>query len=624
MGKLLRLASIEKSYNITRKQKQQVLKGLSAEFDRGEFVALVGESGCGKSTLMNIIGGLDTEYTGSVIVKDKFIRDFNENEMDDYRKKRVGMVFQNYNLITHMNLAENIEIAMRMSDIASDIRHNRALELLEMVGLKDYADKYPTQLSGGQQQRVAIARALANNPSIILADEPTGALDKDSEDVILEILKKIVQTGKLVIIVTHSDSVASHCNRVVRIGDGVIESDEEKYKLKKKGTFEKTIMPKPIKTKDVAKLSFRNTRQKLSRSLLVSIGLSLGIAAMVLISNLGTGLENYVNDVYGDATKTTQLVLTLDEDRLFDEDVEEMITSIEGVDTYYSTSTTSDIEYTYEEIDSTINHTSTYYSDYYPEILYGSISLTEGSVIINENLASNLTDDGLISVVGEDITLDYEGVEYIFTITGIYDDVSDASDYNGVLMNESDLELILDDDYDLNTMYVNLESVEYVTSALSDLETLNINVFQEDDSANSVLSYIDMGTKVLTGVSGVSMIVAAIMIFIVLYISIVERTKEIGILRAIGARKKDISKMFLFEASMLGLMGGIFGIIFVVLITLFTNTVTGISLETQLISYNIWYYLVGILLSVIVSVLAGIAPAIKAADLDPAVALRYE
>ena len=141
------------------------------ELGSGELVRLLGESGCGKSTLLNIIGGLDTDYTGSVVIRGKFIRDYSENEMDDYRKKKVGLIFQNYNLIPHMTLKENVEIAMKMTDIEESEMKKRALELLELVGLKEHADKYPNQLSGGQKQRVAIARSLANNPEIILADE---------------------------------------------------------------------------------------------------------------------------------------------------------------------------------------------------------------------------------------------------------------------------------------------------------------------------------------------------------------------------------------------------------------------------------------------------------------------
>jgi len=624
MSALLRLANIEKTYNITKTQKQEVLKGVNVEFDRGEFVALVGESGCGKSTLINILGGLDTEYTGSVVCKEQFLRDYNEKQMDDYRKKRVGMVFQNYNLITHLTLVENIEIAMKMSDINHKISHSRALDLLKMVGLREYADKFPTQLSGGQQQRIAIARALANNPSIILADEPTGALDKESEEIILSILKKVVESGKLVIVVTHSEVVASHCNRIVRIADGVIVSDEFKYKIKKSGDYEKTIMPKPIKTRDIAKISLNNLKQKSSRSLIVSIGLSLGIAAMVFILNLGSGLTNYVQEVFADNLQTTQISLTKTSYAIFSSTDIDNIELIEGIEEIYESATILSADYTYTNISSDLNHLSAYYDEYYPTILYGSLSSDLGSVVINETLASSLSDDGIISSIGTDIVISYLDVDYTFTITGIYEDLSETYDEPNALIYGTDLEMLYSDEISINTIYVNLESVDYINLVLEDLDTLGFNVYQADNSANSVLSYIEIGTKILTGVSAISMVVAAIMIFIVLYISIVERTKEIGILRAIGTRKKDISKMFIFEAGIIGFAGGLFGVVFAFGISLFTNTITNISLETTLISYNVSYYVFGILVSFLVSVIAGIAPAVKAADLDPAISLRFE
>jgi len=623
MAKLLRLSKIAKTYNISKVQKQDVLKDVTVDFDRGEFVALVGESGCGKSTLINILGGLDSEYTGSVVCQGQFLRDYSENQMDDYRKKRVGMVFQNYNLINHMTLSENVEIAMHMSDIESKVSRKRAFDLLNMVGLSEYADKYPNQLSGGQQQRVAIARALANNPSIILADEPTGALDKESEEVILQILKKIVETGKLVIVVTHSEVVANHCSRLVRIDDGVVTSDEMKYKIKKSKKYDKVILPRPIRTIDLAKLSFRNLKQKLSRNLIVSIGLSIGIAAMILILNLGSGLTDYVQEVYADNLQSTQMTLYHDTYSDISDDELEQILTIDGIDWVIESSTVITANYSYNVLNGEVKHVNVYYDDIYPNIIYGSM-FSNGGILINETMALAISTDGIISVVGTELTLENDNDTFTYTITGIYEDNTITSDLANVYISENEMLELLDDSMTTKIVYLNIEDVSYLNSVESDLEALNFNVYQEDNSAGSILSYIDMGTKILTGVSAISMVVAAIMIFIVLYISIVERTKEIGILRAIGARKKDVSKMFIFEAGIIGLAGGLFGVLFSFLIALTTNTITNISLGTTLINYNIIYFLLGLELSIVVSIIAGIAPAVKAADLDPAVSLRFE
>ena len=625
MASLLRIANIKKNYYITKTQKQDVLKGIDVEFDRGEFVALLGESGCGKSTLINILGGLDSEYTGSVVVKGQFLRDFNAREMDDYRKKRVGLIFQNYNLISHMTILENVEISMQMSDIEQSVRAERARDLLNLVGLLDHQNKLPSQLSGGQKQRVAIARALANNPSILLADEPTGALDKESADIILQILKKIVESGKLVIMVTHSELVASHCSRIVKIDDGIIVSDEKKYQLNVKGKYEKVIMPKPIKTKDLSRISFRNLVQTKSRSILVSIGMSIGIASVVIILALGKGLTNYVTDVYADNLQSTQITVTKDDYDDFSSTQITTIDDLEGVtdviDSYILTTAT----YTYgEDVDENIGKLSAFYDDFYPTLIYGVIG-EENTVIINESFATSLSGDSVIASIGTELTISFGTKDYTFTITGIYEDGSDGSAKNNALITSDDLDLYADPyELDTNILYITLSDVTYVDTVLQDLNALGYETYQDDSSAQTVLDYIELGTKVLTGVGAISMVVAAIMIFIVLYISIVERTKEIGILRAIGAQKRDIRRMFLFEAAMLGVAGGVIGIAFAIIVTLIANSITSISLQTTLISYNVFYYILGIFLSIFVSVLAGISPSIKAADLDPVEALRYE
>jgi len=624
MASLMRIANIKKSYYITKKQKQDVLKGINAEFDRGEFVALLGESGCGKSTLINILGGLDSEYTGSVVVKGQFLRDYNEKQMDDYRKKRVGLIFQNYNLINHMTILENVEISMQMSDVDEKIRKKRALELLELVGLQDHASKLPTQLSGGQKQRVAIARALVNNPSIILADEPTGALDKESAEIIFKILKKIVASGKLVIIVTHSQMVAKHCSRIIKLDDGVIISDETFFKQKYKGKYEKVIMPKPIKIKDLSRLSFRNLIQTKSRTLLVSIGMSIGIAAFMIILALGLGLKNYVNEVYADNLQSTQINITKDDNDDFSMTQIQVIDDLEGVIDVNETYLITSAMYLYDGIEDDIAKLSSYDDDYYPDLLYGVFG-DEDTVVINETFASTLTSDSVIAVIGTSIDITYEEVTKTFTISGIYEDNTDASNKNNVLMYSEDLDIYAtSNDLDVNVLNISLSNVSYIDTVLSDLEHLGYDTYQEDSSAQTVITYIELGTKVLTGVSAISMVVAAIMIFVVLYISIVERTKEIGILRAIGAQKKDIRRMFMIEASILGVTGGIFGVIFAIIVSVATNEITKISLETTLVSYHVFYYFLGILLSLVVSILAGIAPAIKAANLDPVEALRYE
>lgn len=619
MASILRIANLCKTYQITNTQKQEVLKGVNLELDSGEMVALLGESGCGKSTLINILGGLDTDYTGSVVIKGKFIRDFSEQEMDDYRKKRIGLIFQNYNLIPHMSLIENVEIAMQLSDIDEQTRKNRALELLEMVGLKNHASKFPSQLSGGQKQRVSIARALANNPSIILADEPTGALDRESREQVTEILKKIAQMRKLVIVVTHSNYVAQECSRIVSLEDGRVIFDEikTKYKQEKYQVF-KEANPKNIKTKEIIKLSLRNMKGNRNRNLLVSLGISIGIAALILILALSQGLTNYVKDYYGSDDMATTIRAT--KSTISDDTLEEVY-SFSGISKIYESCVLSSAKLTYDETVITANRIDCYYDDCAPDVAYGSAPVSDYEMMVNITTAQDLTDDAIISLIGQTLNINYNGYNVEFKITGIYDD--STTERNSFILDNNIDDFFLST-HTLNTLFIKTIDISYNDGIIDELEELSFSIKVEDNDSSTILEYIDLGTNVLAAVSAISTIVSAIMIIIVFHISVVERTQEIGILRSIGSRRKDIAKMFMSEALMLGTLSGIFAIIISLIIASITNIVCYVALDSIFISYNPLFYITGLLVSIIVSGLAGIAPSSKAANLDPIEALRFE
>ena len=200
----------------------QVLKNISFKVDKGEFLAIMGSSGSGKSTMMNILGCLDNQYEGRYILDGIDISKSTENELSEIRNKKIGFIFQSFNLLPRLTALENVELPLVYSSIPKEERHKRANELLEMVGLKDRTHHRPNELSGGQRQRVAIARALVNNPSIILADEPTGNLDSKSEGEIIEILKKLNQMGKTIVIVTHEPNIGEIAERKIVFKDGEI------------------------------------------------------------------------------------------------------------------------------------------------------------------------------------------------------------------------------------------------------------------------------------------------------------------------------------------------------------------------------------------------------------------
>ena len=637
---LLKVSNLKKSYNITKTQKQDVLKGIDIEFKSGDLVALLGESGCGKSTLINILGGLDMDYTGSVVIKGDFIRDFTEKQMDDYRKKRVGLIFQNYNLISHMTIKENIEIAMTMSDISKETRHERANDLLKMIGLLDYANKLPNQLSGGQKQRVAIARALANNPTIILADEPTGALDSESADIVMQILKKIAQSGKLVIIVTHSEKVASECGRVIRMENGVIASDEVVNKISIDTKRDKEITPKSIKTKDIYKTAVRNIKQTKGRSMLVSVGMSIGMAVVLLILCLSSGLAKYLNNVYASSLTSLQMVATSSSSDGISEDDIEIAKNLTGISKVTQSHTNKSATFIYDSSEETeseenssqkISSLACYFDNVYePTILYGDIkadTTSELYIIVSESFANKINSDSIIACVGEEIKITIGETTETFIISGVYENENTRRSRNSLsayISYDAMERIVGEESFVINTLYIDAYDSSYVAGVKSDLTALGYSVSQEETSYDSILKYIDIGTSVLTALGGISLVVSAIMVFIVLYISVSERMKEIGILRAIGARRSDIKKMFVFEAGMLGLIGGVLAVAICLVITIMANIICLSTIKYSLISYNVIYYVLGIAMSVVIGILAGIAPSTRASDLDPVESLRAE
>ena len=224
MEKLIQMTDIRKEY----KMGDEIVyanDGVNLDIDKGEFVAIVGKSGSGKSTLMNIIGALDVPTSGKYLLGGKDVGKLSDNQLADIRNKMIGFVFQQYNLLPRMNLLENVELPLLYAHVSNHEREKRAMEALEKVGLAEKAKQMPNQLSGGQQQRVSIARALAANPSLILADEPTGALDSKTSRQVLDFFKKIHAEGNTVIMITHDNSIAIEAKRVIRIADGKINFD---------------------------------------------------------------------------------------------------------------------------------------------------------------------------------------------------------------------------------------------------------------------------------------------------------------------------------------------------------------------------------------------------------------
>lgn len=301
----LKLTDITKTYHGA--ETVQALKGVSLEFRENEFVSILGPSGCGKTTLLNIIGGLDRYDSGDLNIGGLSTKDFKDADWDAYRNRSIGFVFQNYNLITHQTVLQNVEIAMTLSGVSAVERRRRAKEALESVGLGDQMRKKPNQMSGGQMQRVAIARALVNNPDIILADEPTGALDSQTSVQVMEILKKI-SAAKLVIMVTHNGEIAEkYSSRIIRMLDGEIHSDSnpifkdggDKPNAKKHEHIidKKTLKKTSMSIITASTLSFKNLITKKGRTIITSFAGSIGIIGVALVLALSTGLSGYMTQM---------------------------------------------------------------------------------------------------------------------------------------------------------------------------------------------------------------------------------------------------------------------------------------------------------------------------------------
>ena len=307
---MLQLQHISKVYH-TANQEFHALKDISIRFRENEFVSILGQSGSGKTTLLNIIGGLDQYTSGDLLIQGKSTKQFKDRDWDSYRNHTIGFVFQSYNLIGHQTALSNVEIAMTLSGVSKAERKKRAIEALERVGLKDHLYKKPSQMSGGQMQRIAIARALVNNPKVVLADEPTGALDSETSVQIMELLKDIAKE-RLVIMVTHNPELAkTYSTRIVQVLDGNILSDSNPYEPTEEKTqgdiqFTKTKM----NFITALALSFNNLLTKKGRTFLTAFAGSIGIIGIALILALSNGVSDYVKKVQEDTLVSLPLTIS--------------------------------------------------------------------------------------------------------------------------------------------------------------------------------------------------------------------------------------------------------------------------------------------------------------------------
>lgn len=705
--KVLELLNVKKDYKLANKEKFTALSEVNISFEKGELVSIIGESGSGKSTLMNLIGGLDSDYEGTINIDGKDLKSFKDKQLDDYRKKKIGFVFQSFNLIPHLSILENVTIPLTLSNMKESEKNEKAINLLTKLGLASQIKKKPTQLSGGQKQRVAIARALINDPDIILADEPTGALDTATTGQILEILKEIADDGKLVIMVTHSEKVAKISSRIIEISDGKIIRDEKKSEYKATAKEERIVedtaqtanllqntksekKEKHLSLLSAFKLSFRSMWASKTKNILMALGVSISLIAMILMLSFGSGLTGYISSTAQNYSSPTIVTISksgydkqgnkLDSPAMefTNYEINELLGESGELNTFLDSKSNSfniitegddkNIEYgiTVLPINSSISGAVSYT----PEVPAGqeATTKTEGVICTYStppyyNETNLLTKTGHISGNNEIMLskaalkmfgLDEENIEDAVgkkvTFTARAHDIPVVKEVTVSAIVDISLFsnfLVMYIDYDfLNTCVKEAQEREHLDPTGLSPTQLYIKTDTEA-TCNLIKSYIKNNRKDLTGsveeqlegmfnemlstfsialtvISGISLGVALIMILVVLYMSVSERTREIGVLKSIGARKKDIRLIFSTESFLVGLFSGLIGIICAFacggILTLVFNALLGFAPIVMM-----WHYFAeALLISVAISVIAGLYPASKAAKLDPVESLRHE
>lgn len=668
----LELKNINKYYDTDKNNSFHVLKDINISFKRGEFIAIIGESGSGKSTLMNLIGGLDSDYKGEIIVDGDNIDKYKQKQLDVYRKSKVGFIFQSFNLIPHLSVLDNVTIPMIINGVSKLNRIKKGKEILRKVGLERYINKKPNKLSGGQKQRVAIARALVNNPDIIIADEPTGSLDSQNTIQILKLIDEIVKEGKLVIIVTHSDKVASCADRIVEIKDGSIINDIKNNKNNNIESFvaadyEERFDNKRLSVNSVHKklkkknknlslfasirLALVNMKEKFLRNALISIGGSIGIMGVILMLGFGNGVKTYFNNTMNNYVNPMVIEVNMPE---ADEEVDENYNPMEipklnsgvafeeeDLEKLRSIENVVSVEKGYNVISMGANSISgdnggssiIRLSTVSSVILQSSLSSgnipSDGEILINKAVADKLGEDVVGKKVKLNLLIGDKKVQNEFIVSGIYS--SSSGDFNSMIksafINYSDLEKIYTENnrqLKPNTAYITSSDESYTNTIMEKAKEMGYSSSSQEQMTKLFNEMINITTYVLSGIAAISLIVSSIMILVVLYMSVIERVKEIGILKAVGARKKDIRRIFVSEAFLIGLFSGGLGCIISICIMILINkaSLNLFSVNLVIISRN--YILCGIVLSIIMSVIAGLVPAVKASRLDPIESLRRE
>ncbi len=738
---MLEIIDIKKDY-VMKDETVNALKGVNICFRKSEFVSILGPSGCGKTTLLNIIGGLDRYTSGDLIIDGKSTKEFKDRDWDTYRNHSIGFVFQSYNLIPHQTALKNVELALSIGGISKKERRERALKALADVGLSEQINKKPNQMSGGQCQRVAIARALVNNPEIILADEPTGALDSKTSVQVMDILKEVA-LDRLVIMVTHNPELAEqYSTRIITMKDGEVLSDSnpvndkerkklvKEYEERKGKLTEKEIKQKAKKSSmslwSTFLLSASNLLTKKKRTFITALACSIGIIGIAVILSVSTGMHTFVKDIESDSMSVNYISISktsinMETTALNKVNLPEYPDTMEIYP--YEQDLTKEtiidgkfIEYLEENINGDTDETSLVKSIGYsrnisfinasmkPLIFSGEIPdkpdfLTEQyTLIASENGKAIPTEKNEIclivdkynriqtstlealgiayvkdqvlnyeTVVGETVNLTcvndlglWKPMEFkIISIIRLNEESATTWVKTSIMSSEVGFTKALADE--IQQEFPNSVSIESLMLYPKDFDTKdkilnvldhwnNTKIYQEygneiDDSTGNYKAdkykveytdiselltgflgdLIDITTYVLVAFSSVSLIVSSIMIAIITYASVIERIKEIGTIRSLGGRKKDVANMFRMEACTIGAVSAIIALIATLIINGIINIVLGNLVGVTTIAKLSFSTAFGMtILSVGLNLIASLIPANIAAKKDPVLALRSE
>ncbi|WP_220729151.1 ABC transporter ATP-binding protein/permease [Apilactobacillus zhangqiuensis] len=634
----LELKNIQKSYYLG-KDEFKVLKGIDLSFEKGEMVSILGESGGGKSTLMNIIGGLDSKYEGDVLLNGSSLKHDTDKQLDEYRRKTIGFIFQSFNLISHLTILDNVLVPLEMTTLSKKEQVARAKGLLAKVGLSDHIHKYPNQLSGGQKQRVSIARALAGDPEMLIADEPTGALDPENTTEILQILDNIAKEGKLVLTVTHSQKVADYGTRIVHMTDGRIDEDRT-LRDKYSESDEPALESKSLSLKSIVKMTWDNIKYNSKRNLLIIFGGLIGIFSVVFMLGLGNGIRGYINhEIYSQVNPNSVQVShknTNDHSSFKDADVSRL-ENVKGVKSVEKAYASTGIQMKDGKKTAQSSYMTTSLATINEDNIKHGTTPKDGEILINTTAAKALNKKDPNSMVGKEIQVSFtamkNGTPYPVTkklkISGIIDSQSPLTIINYATVKEA----LADNGIKIEPNFLNVNikgGVSNVDPVQNRIKAIEVNGKKaySIQGAGAIVStlntYINLAVYVLAAIAGISLLVSAIMIIVVLYISVAERTKEIGILRALGATKGNIRMLFVSQALFLGIFSSVSAVVLSYLIQLGINSAVHGMIDYSIIQISLGNAIFGIVVAIIINLLASILPSNKGAKLDPIESLSAE